>query len=92
MVQRFPTASAVTLTNASVPSAVMGRTGDGALQTLDIVVADGRIAAIRPAGSAPAEGVAYDLDGGLILPCFVDIHTHLDKGHIWPRKANPDGT
>ncbi len=27
-----------------------------------------------------------------MLPAFVDIHTHLDKGHIWPRKANPDGT
>ena len=25
-------------------------------------------------------------------PRFVDIHTHLDKGHIWPRRPNPDGT
>ncbi|TIX38271.1 MAG: cytosine deaminase, partial [Mesorhizobium sp.] len=25
-------------------------------------------------------------------PCFVDSHTHIDKGHIWPRKPNPDGT
>jgi cytosine deaminase len=23
---------------------------------------------------------------------LVDIHTHLDKGHIWPRRPNPDGT
>jgi hypothetical protein len=23
------------------------------------------------------------------LPCFVDMHTHLDKGHIWPRSPNP---
>ena len=28
----------------------------------------------------------------MVLPCFVDMHTHLDKGHIWPRAANPDGT
>jgi cytosine deaminase len=27
-----------------------------------------------------------------VLPRFVDVHTHLDKGHIWPRRANPDGT
>ncbi|HYF53126.1 MAG TPA: cytosine deaminase, partial [Salinarimonas sp.] len=27
-----------------------------------------------------------------VLPRLVDIHTHLDKGHIWPRKPNPDGT
>jgi cytosine deaminase len=27
-----------------------------------------------------------------VWPCFVDIHTHLDKGHIWERSPNPDGT
>ncbi len=27
-----------------------------------------------------------------MLPAFVDIHTHLDKGQIWPRKENPDGS
>ncbi|NES70824.1 MAG: cytosine deaminase, partial [Okeania sp. SIO2D1] len=27
-----------------------------------------------------------------VLPCFVDMHTHLDKGHVWPRTSNPDGT
>ena len=27
-----------------------------------------------------------------MLPAFVDVHTHLDKGHIWPRKQNPDGS
>ena len=25
-------------------------------------------------------------------PRLVDIHTHLDKGQIWPRRPNPDGT
>ena len=28
----------------------------------------------------------------MILPAFVDMHTHLDKGHIWGRAPNPDGT
>jgi cytosine deaminase len=28
----------------------------------------------------------------MVWPAFVDMHTHIDKGHIWPRKANPDGT
>ncbi len=36
--------------------------------------------------------VRYDMDGGIVLPAFADIHTHLDKGHIWPRRPNPDGT
>jgi cytosine/creatinine deaminase len=82
----------VTLRNASVPSAAMGKIGDGTVASVDIEINDGRIAAIRPAGSAPIDGASYDLDSGLILPAFVDIHTHLDKGHIWPRKQNPDGT
>lgn len=29
---------------------------------------------------------------GIAMPCFVDCHTHLDKGHIWPRRPNPDGS
>jgi cytosine deaminase len=28
---------------------------------------------------------SFDLDGGLLLPGWVDAHTHLDKGHISPR-------
>jgi cytosine deaminase len=27
-----------------------------------------------------------------VWPCFVDLHAHLDKGHVWPRCPNPDGT
>jgi len=43
--------------------------------------------------SAQMEGeLVIDQEGGLLLPCFVDIHAHLDKGHIWPRTPNPDGS
>ncbi len=35
---------------------------------------------------------AADLDRGIVLPAFVECHTHLDKGHVWPRTPNPDGT
>ncbi|MGK7912551.1 MAG: cytosine deaminase [Synechococcus sp.] len=38
-----------------------------------------------------AEIVTVDLRKGMVWPCFVDLHTHLDKGHIWPRTPNPDG-
>lgn len=62
------------------------------LSAVDIAVADGRIAAIAPRGALPAlDGPAVDLEGGMIWPGFVDMHTHIDKGHIWPRAANPDG-
>jgi cytosine deaminase len=34
----------------------------------------------------------FDLDHGIVLPRLVDVHTHIDKGHIWQRAQNPDGT
>lgn len=57
----------------------------------DIAVADGRIVSIEAGGNPPLSG-ATDLAGRIVLPCFVDCHTHIDKGHIWGRKPNPDGT
>src|SRR5262249_52362074 len=39
-----------------------------------------------------AEQQRFDLDRGMVWPCFVDMHTHLDKGHISPRRRNADGT
>lgn len=79
------------LANASVPESVMGNAASGALVLMDITVADGAITTVAPAGSVAARN-RIDLDGGIVLPGFVDLHTHLDKGHIWPRKQNPDGT
>ena len=63
------------------------------LALIDLRVEDGRIASILPAGTeAPGAGPELDLDGGIVLPRLVDSHIHLDKGHIWPRRRNPDGT
>src|SRR6185437_15432638 len=31
------------------------------------------------------------MSGRIALPLFVDVHTHIDKGHIWRRKRNPVG-
>jgi cytosine deaminase len=84
--------------------------GEGEQVLLDLVIREGRIAAVRPAGEAapqagqkpstgPADRTApepapniIDQDGGEVWPGLVDLHTHLDKGHIWPRAENPDGT
>lgn len=65
------------------------RAGD-ALCAIDLLVDRGRIAAIEAAGTLPAE-LGPDLDASMVLPGMVDCHTHLDKGHIWPRQANPTG-
>ena len=63
---------------------------------VDVEIAAGTIAEIIPAGTKPVSSSGdipvVDLQGGLVWPCFVDMHTHLDKGHIWERSPNPDGT
>jgi cytosine deaminase len=70
-------------------------TGEG-LCLVDVEIAAGTIAQIVPAGTKPVSSSGdipvVDLQGGLVWPCFVDMHTHLDKGHIWERSPNPDGT
>ena len=90
----YPSAGTVLIRNASVPAALTrGLPPLSDVHRLDILVADGRIASLSPAGSTSSEGAAeHDLDGGLVLPAFVDVHTHVDKGHVWPRRPNPDGT
>lgn len=86
----LPDSSHLILRHASVPRALLKvpPTG-GDVVSLDIQIADGRIAALAPPGVLAGEGV--DLDHGMVWPCFVDLHTHLDKGHIWRRSPNPSG-
>jgi cytosine deaminase len=90
----FPAEPAYVLRNATVARTLLAQPrsypGDGETVRLDIAVERGRIAQITPAGTG-AGGPPVELDGGMVWPCFTDIHTHLDKGHIWPRSPNPDG-
>jgi cytosine deaminase len=64
---------------------------DGAL-LVDIQIRAGRIAAIT-ASTDPAlsQLPVIDLEGRMVWPTLVDMHTHLDKGEVIPR-ALPDGT
>lgn len=85
------TGSSVLLLNATVPDIAVG-SGGGGLRRQTIRIADGKIEAIG-ASLAPLPGEpVHDCGGGLVLPALVDVHTHLDKGHIWTRQENPDGT
>lgn len=86
-----PADSHYAVVNATVPASVLGEPASGALKAVDITIADGAIAAIGAAGSATLPQ-KIDMRGDIVLPAFVDLHTHLDKGHIWARKENPDGT
>ncbi|WHO71550.1 cytosine deaminase [Rhizobium sp. BT03] len=90
-----PNAGRFVLSNATLPAVAVEGFDAPAIEGLvkaDIVIADGVISALLPAGAAPVELPRSDLKDGMVWPCFTDMHTHLDKGHIWPRNANPDGT
>jgi cytosine deaminase len=91
----LPNAPHYVLANATLPAITVegysAAASEGLLCT-DLVIADGRIESILPPGTAPAALPRADLREGMVWPCFVDMHTHLDKGHIWDRRRNPDGS
>ena len=90
------------LKNARVPQSLInpGELPGNAVRTredlvmVDVEIAQGAIAQILPSRQDKAGETTpvYDLRGGQLWPCFVDVHTHLDKGDIWERSPNPDGT
>lgn len=92
------------LTNVRIPEPLMVRSKQGRNRQwaqpqpndflhADIEIVEGAIASIATAGTLTEYGApSLDLRGGLVWSCFVDVHTHLDKGHIWERTPNPDGT
>lgn len=79
-----------TLANARLPFALArgipyrAPSAETGLALADLVVApDGRLAA------GPGEGPVLDLDGRIVLPCFIDSHTHLDKAFTVRRTGLP---
>ncbi|KAL6782606.1 hypothetical protein ACKKBG_A07455 [Auxenochlorella protothecoides x Auxenochlorella symbiontica] len=76
------------------------------LALVDITVNGSKILSITPAGGAARDQLPnghaaahqalpvphVDLRGKMVLPTFVDLHTHIDKGHTCERSRNPDGS
>lgn len=58
---------------------------------LDVLIAEGRIKKIAPAIAEEADRV-ISLNGKLVVPGFVDIHTHLDKAYTIDVLQNDSGT
>jgi cytosine deaminase len=63
---------------------------DGAPPLADVVIRNGRIAAI--AAELSAEGPTIDLRGRLLAPGLVETHIHLDKTCIIERCKSEEGT
>lgn len=94
--QTIPSSGAYVLANARVhsslaPSVDAASADMDGFVLCDISIADCRVAGLAASSDMPPPG-AVDLAGRIVFPTFVDCHTHLDKGHIWPRKPNPDGS
>jgi len=90
-----PSLSRFRLTNARVPVCLVAdpaqlKADPDGFAPCDIVIDNGRIASID--SGAQDDLPHFDLDRGIVLPRLVDVHTHIDKGQIWQRAQNPDGT
>ena len=89
------------LCNAKIPAALLSGDGldeaacdrDGALH-VDLLLDGASIAAVAPAGrlASGGEGRDIDLEGRHVWPLLVDVHAHLDKGHMVDRAPDSGGT
>ncbi|WP_420409415.1 cytosine deaminase [Hoeflea sp.] len=93
----LPESGSFRLANLRLHRAHLGDTSgmtfdaDGFART-EVSIANGRIETIAPPGSLDTGETVHDCRGEIAFPAFVDCHTHIDKGHIWPRSPNPDGS
>ncbi len=97
----IPVATHYTLKNARIPACVLEKSDLPATAQnapdiegcvlVDITVENGKILCISPPGNSQLE-IAFDLTNRQTWPMFVDVHTHLDKGHFITRSANDAGT
>jgi cytosine deaminase len=87
-----PNRSRFALRNLTAPTCLLPSpaVGPADLCRVDLFIENGRISAVERTGTMPV-ALGPDLEGAMVLPGFVDVHTHLDKGHIWPRSPNPTG-
>jgi cytosine deaminase len=93
---RIPTSGWYVLGSARVHSSLTPGLEDpfdrDGFALVDIAINEGKVGGIARRDGRPAPPRSIDLAGRIVLPCFVDCHTHIDKGHIWPRMPNPDGS
>jgi cytosine deaminase len=85
----FPALGDALIRNASVPGCLL-ESAAADIVACDILVSGGIIA--RIGAGLEADAAVVDLGRGMAFPGLVDLHTHLDKGHIWPRAFNANGT
>jgi cytosine deaminase len=85
------------LSNAHIPAVLLEdfahlQTDRDGFALVNLEIKEGIISNISFNPLEITEIPVIDLKKKIILPKFIDVHTHLDKGHIWPRSPNLDGT
>ena len=93
----IPKAKSYWLTNAHIPKCSLAPNNLSSqtseeLCLVNIKIEQDIITQILPTSVSLDNDIAINLQKKIILPCFIDVHTHLDKGHIWQRSPNRDGT
>lgn len=95
---QIPSAPRYRVNGARIPACFLPnppaaeRDRDGAL-LVDLLIEDGAIAAIEPAGRVDRSDIpSIDLAARQVWPTLIDMHAHLDKGHVVARIENPDGS
>lgn len=91
-----------TIQNATVPACLivdateLELTQDrDSLVRVDLEVENGKIVNIKasqPQDEQVIQKNAIDVQCGMVFPTFVDMHTHIDKGHTCERSPNVDGS
>ena len=85
------------LNNAHVPSCLIDLDSSvpqtrESLCLVDLKISQGKIEQVVTASATAKDLPSLDLQKQIVLPCLIDAHTHLDKGHIWERSPNINGT
>lgn len=68
------------------------RIAGGSIEPVDLVLEDGIVADLRPAGTLPAEGEVTPGDGRWILPGLWDSHVHFTQWAQTSRRFDLSGT
>src|SRR5258705_4785617 len=83
--------------NARIPQELapnlFGSSSLDGLVNCEIIIEGANISLLQQSlGVQPSDLPTFDAAGGIVLPRFVDVHTHLDRGYMWPGSPNLDGT
>lgn len=84
------------LISAKVPRVLLPDSYKGAsdwegLSSCVIEVAEEKVVSVHPANES-THSLDFDFNNSILLPGFLDSHTHLDKAHSWNRAPNRSGT